>query len=223
MDEHNPEPTITIVFHEVAAVRAPVMREIRSVLQRHFEVQCTGTTENLGPGGSWKIGISYRLSSLTEAGGIDSEAERRIAAHCELLDQLNVSNGVKAIAIALHQHWSDDLRERFGEAAKPATVKRWRLQRRRAASPEAVPSTKRLTDEDRIVRGLRRHHAIRTNGSGSSIRDGYRRALVDIRRVNSGAHHCYGKPDSEIVPFSYETFRRECRSLRERRPVRRRR
>jgi hypothetical protein len=223
MDEGSPEPTISIVLHKVGALPASVMREIRALLQRHFEVQYTGSNQIQVSGGSWQIGISYRLFPLAKFGPTGSEADRRVEAHCELLDQLAVSNGVKAIAIALHEHWSADLRERFGEAAKPATVKRWRLQRRRAANPEAVPSAQRLTDEDRIVRGLRRHHAIRTNGSGSSIRDGYRRALVDIRRVNSGAHHCYGKPDSELVPFSYETFRRECRSLRERRPVRPRR
>lgn len=222
MEEHRSGPTITIVVHKVGSLPASVMREIRLLLQRHFQVRNTGSYEDRGPSGSWEFAVGYCLSPLPDARA-ESDAERRIAAHCELLDRLNVSNGVKGIAIALHEHWSDDLRERFGEPANPMTVKRWRLQRRRNADTAPIVTTKRLTDEDRILRGLRRHHAIRTNGSGSSISDGYQRALQDIRRVNSGDHHCYGKPGLAIRPFSYETFRRECRDLKRRRPARGRR
>lgn len=220
--EQRPGPTITIVVHEIGALPAPVIREIRSLLERRFQVQNTGSYKDRKQCGSWEFAVSYRLTPLPEARD-SSEAERRIAAHCELLDGMAVSNGAKAIAIALHDHWSDDLRERFGEPASPQTIKRWRLRRRRAADTAPIVNTSRLNDEDRIVRGLRRHHAIRTNGSGGSITEGYRRALLDIRRVNSGEHHSYGKPDHKIRPFSYETFRRECRDLKRRRPARRRR
>lgn len=141
MNANNPDPTITTVLHDIGALPAPGMREIQSLLQRHLDVRYTGSTENHGPDGTWQIEIGYRLSPLAKAGPTGSEAGRRIKVHCELLDHLNVSNGVKAIAIALHKHWLDDLRKRFGEAVKPSTVKRWRLQRRRAADPARVLST----------------------------------------------------------------------------------
>lgn len=68
---------------------------------------------------------------------------------------------------------------------------------------------------ERISAGLRRHHAIRVNSSGSSIREGFDRAIADIDIVNSGAHPSYGKPSAPIPYFSYDTFRNDCISLRQ--------
>lgn len=140
----------------------------------------------------------------------------RVAAHCDLLDALSVPNGIKAISIALHAHWSSGHRARFGEPASPSTVKRWRTERsQRSRDGRRCPTPRRRdTGPNHVVRGLRRHHAIRTNVSGSGMKEGYRRAIADLRTVNDGAHRFYGKPDLPLKPFSYESFRRDCIGLR---------
>jgi len=61
-------------------------------------------------------------------------ADERLSMTCGMLDAAHVPNGRKAIAIYLHQHWSEDLRRRFGEPDNPNTLRRWRV-RRRAAPP----------------------------------------------------------------------------------------
>lgn len=147
---------------------------------------------------------------------------KRVAAHCDLLDELNVPNGAKAIAIALHLHWSEEHRARFGEPANPSTVKRWRTERSLRRRGKGAPAPRRHErGPKRVVRGLRQHHAIRTTASGSGMKEGYRIAMAELQTVNDGAHRFYGKPDMPLKPFSYETFRRDCLALRRRNSRRR--
>lgn len=61
-------------------------------------------------------------------------ADEKLGMTCAMLDAAHVPNGAKSIAVYLHQHWSEDLRRRFGEPDNPNTLRRWRI-RRRAAPP----------------------------------------------------------------------------------------
>lgn len=223
MHDDRPEPTISIVLFHAAVALVQIAQDIKQALQRHFDVKYDGSVRTTEPDESERIGIGYRLSPLPDERQSGFELDERVEAHCDLLDRMNVPNGCRAIAVALNDHWSDEFRDRFGQAANPSTVKGWRTGRRAGrcgTNPQIGPAAQGLTDDDRMLRGLRRHHAIRTNASGSSIRDGYLRALNDIGRVNAGAHAHYKQPACAIRPFSYETFRRDCRDLKVRRSSR---
>ena len=58
----------------------------------------------------------------------DFRARKRLA-QCLLMDQFDVANGDKAIAIALHRHWTADLNIIFGRPDSPSSIKRWRAER----------------------------------------------------------------------------------------------
>jgi len=54
----------------------------------------------------------------------------KIMTQCDMLNAAHVPNGVKSIAIYLHQHWTPDLISRFGMPDNPHTIRRWRKRRR---------------------------------------------------------------------------------------------
>ncbi|UYY76809.1 hypothetical protein [Sphingomonas sp. R1] len=137
----------------------------------------------------------------------------RVAAHCDLMDQLEVPNGTKAISIALHNHWGPDYRRRFGDPASPSTVKRWRASRKAGKSTPGEKKPRQLTDADRVVRNLRRYHALRVAGGGGTIREGYRRVLRDIE-TSAASHRSSRERGDRALPLSYETFRRDCQRIR---------
>ena len=62
-----------------------------------------------------------RSPSAEEATTIAAE---RLMVECEMLDAAGVPQGTKAIDIFIHDHWSDDLRARFGEPDNPHTIRR---------------------------------------------------------------------------------------------------
>lgn len=68
----------------------------------------------------------------------DFRARKRLA-QCLLMDQFDVANGDKAIAIALHRHWTADLNIIFGRPDSPSSIKRWRAER-------GTPANRRLVD-----------------------------------------------------------------------------
>jgi hypothetical protein len=79
----------------------------------------------------------------------DFRARKRLA-QCLLMDQFEIDNGDKAIAIALHRHWNPDLGIIFGRPDSPSSIKRWRSQR-------GKPTRRRLIDmRDRASRPVRR-------------------------------------------------------------------
>ncbi len=137
----------------------------------------------------------------------------RVAAHCDLMDQLGVPNGTKAISIALHDHWGPDHRRRFGDPASPSTVKRWRASRKAGKGTPGEKKPRQLTDADRVIRNLRRQHALRVAGEGGTIREGYRRVLRDIE-TSEASHRRSRERGDKTAPLSYETFRRDCQRTR---------
>ncbi|USU06620.1 hypothetical protein NF699_08170 [Sphingomonadaceae bacterium OTU29LAMAA1] len=192
-----------------------VLERLRRLLEVDFELHGSlSSPEDVATDGE-VLKMTFRPLRLGVDEARSAQADR-IAAHCNLLDALNVPNGIKAISIALHAHWSCGHRARFGEPASPSTVKRWRTERSRRGRDgrRCPPPRRRDVGPNRVVRGLRLHHAIRTNASGTGMREGYRKAIADLRTVNDGAHRFYEKPDLPLKPFSYVTFRRDCIGLR---------
>lgn len=194
---------------------------LRRSLSPEFEMSQMRSVDVDAPVDGDMLTLTFRPADA----GCDRELSHqceRVAAHCDLLDELNVPNGAKAIAIALHLHWSGEHRARFGEPANPSTVKRWRTERSLRRGGKGAPAPRRHEKgPKRVVRGLRQHHAIRTTASGSGMKEGYRIAIAELQTVNDGAHRFYGKPDMPLKPFSYETFRRDCLALRRRNSRRR--
>jgi hypothetical protein len=224
MSDDSRRPSISIIFHDKRLDRVAVARAVRKALDRCFP--CGRVSLGSARNDNEEATMSF-LVRPDEADGREhadpaGAAIGRIAAHCDLLDELGIANGTKAIAIALHAEWTDFHRARFGEAANPATVKRWRTMRRRGVAAVAAGSaawTRRPSAPARVVRGLRRHHAIRVSAVGGSVRDGYERAMAELRAVNEDGHRFYGRSDGPLPSFSYETFRRDCLSIRRGRPA----
>lgn len=218
MKDDAKQPGISIVVHDRRLDSVAVVKAVRNALDSCLPYGCVPASS--GTNGSEEATASFLVPLEGPDGREQPDPARaameRKAAHCDLLDALGVPNGTKAIAIALHSEWKDLHRERFGEAAKPATVKRWRTARRRN-TPVLTGCTawpRRSSGPQRVVRGLRRHHAIRVSAGGGSVRDGYARAMEEIRLVNEGGHRFYGRPDRPLPFFTYEIFRRDCLEIR---------
>lgn len=64
---------------------------------------------------------------------------RKRLAQCLLMDQYDTPNGDKAIAVALHRHWTPLLMAVFGRPDDPSSIRRWRRTRGR-------PGSRRLVD-----------------------------------------------------------------------------
>lgn len=215
----SPRSSITLIIHDLRFDTAAIERAVRSALNGCLPAGCRPFCHQAHARAGRVIVYSAQLSGDDEGHSAEKSetAMARMDAHCDLLDSLGVANGAKAIAIALHANWTDAHRTRFGEAANPSTVKRWRTARRRAPRSGAYPPvrrTRRTSGPARVARGLRRHHAIRVSAGGGSMREGYERAMAELRLVNEGGHRFYGKPDRPLPLFSYETFRRDCLTIR---------
>lgn len=219
MGQSEESPHFSIIFHDDRSPTGRVLTRIRGALEKAFDLRCIGVCRSLDDSVE-EIAVHYRFADLPgvpREARVTTNASLRKQAHCDLLDDLDVPNGVKAIAIALHAHWSDQHSALYGDAANPSTVKRWRSERkslRTPASPGLVPNSRRSASARRVVWGLRRHHAIRVNACGARIQDGYDRAIADLRVVNAGGHRFYGKPEAPLPFFSYATFRRDCLSIK---------
>ncbi len=220
MNQGNEESRLSLVRRQGSIPTGLVSSKMGAVSQFDLEMHYTTISDNVTGVGKDGLVVFCQGISHGEVGRHDSAdrdvASDRVTAHCELLDGLNVPNGSKAIAIALHEHWSDRLRIEFGEAANAATVKKWRTARSRLAKvgPLNPRAAGRRSGPERVVRGLRRHHAILVNASGGRMRDAYRRAIADVQVVNEGGRRFYGKPNSPLPLFGYESFRRECLNIR---------
>lgn len=214
-----PHSCITLIIHDASIDTAAIEETVRSALDECLPFRCKSICLQTPAIGGRTILFSAQLSRPDDGQRTKHPdiATERIDAHCDLLDSLGVANGTKAIVIALHANWTDAHRERFGGAANPASVKRWRTMRRRGPRSGAhtpIRHTRRNSGPARVARGLRRHHAIRVSAGGGSMREGYERAMAELRVVNEGGHRFYGKPDRPLPLFSYETFRRDCLTIR---------
>ncbi len=147
-----------------------------------------------------------------------------LTAQCDLMDELRVPNGVKAISIALHKHWNADLQAMYGKQASPSTIKRWRIERARGWRPFSPRRHNRASMRTEIEQ-VRARFAAQTVCNGMSVTDGYRAAIREVDYINSRAGSAHGSLDAELAAFSYATFARDCRTVSARigRPHRRRR
>jgi len=220
MNQDNEKRRSSIVRHRGSILTGLVFSKMDAVSQSDLEMHYSTISDDVTGVGKDGLVVSYQGISHDKVRRHDpadrDKASDRITAHCELLDGLNVPNGSKAIAIALHENWSDCLRIKFGEVANAATVKKWRTARARLAKVGHLspPATGRRSGPERVVRGLRRHHAILVTASGGRMRDAYRRAIAEVQVVNEAGRRFYGKPNSPLPLFGYEAFRRECLSIR---------
>jgi len=138
-----------------------------------------------------------------------------LTAQCDLLDELRIPNGVKAISIALHQHWSVELQATYGKHANPSTIKRWRIQRARGWRPFLTRRRNRSSMHTEIQQ-VRAKFAAQTVCNGMTVTNGYRAAVREVDHINSKAHSTDSRPDVQRAGFSYATFARDCRLVRER-------
>lgn len=166
------------------------------------------------------IELELRLADMrlqSPPAATDSPKDRtgranRMIATCELLDCLNVPNGIKAIAIALNKHWSDDLRRIYGDHDSPSTVKRWRIERSRPPRrvDQSQEDRRRMQAE---VCGVRATFAARTVCDGMTIKQGYQAAIREVEMINGGGHPRHPQPKVELERFSYATFARDCKAV----------
>ncbi|MBD8548285.1 hypothetical protein [Sphingomonas sp. CFBP 8760] len=222
MEEQEGKPSITITFHEEHVPIGLIIGALREGLRTSHEMRLVGIDNECEADDVSVVSVQLRIKPVERDGqdeaSVRFDASDRLNAHCDLLDALDVPNGKKAIAIALHTHWSEAHQVRFGDPANPVTVKRWRTERssRRSPGGKAVEAGGgRLTSARRDARRLRIRHAIRVDASGGRMRDGYRLALDELEVVNAGRHGSPGKPDTPLPSFCYETFRRDCLKIRD--------
>ncbi|WP_157084788.1 MULTISPECIES: hypothetical protein [Sphingomonas] len=209
------------LYFEVVFGREPWLAELvlpamREALEPSFKVQWSPSPDaGLVTGDALTMRVWLSPSNLEADNDVPPccSSLDRVAAHCDLMDQLAIPNGTKAISIALHKHWGADHRERFGDPASPSTVKRWRASRKAGKGTPGEKKPRHLTDADRVVRNLRRHHALRIAGDGGTIREGYRRVLRDIQTSTASDRSSRARGE-RAAPLSYETFRRDCHRVR---------
>ena len=150
---------------------------------------------------------------------IDDRFRKRFA-QVALLDHHGVKNGTKAIQAGLNTHWTKEYRDTFGPADKAVTVKRWRTERGEAGNRchrQMVSMTgkvSRATEGYSAVENTKQKHALKCVASRCSMKTGYRLALGELDQINDGHHPSFAQPETPYQAFSYSTFVRACRELR---------
>ncbi|URD61086.1 transposase family protein [Sphingomonas sp. KRR8] len=149
---------------------------------------------------------------------LDPGSEKMLV-QCELLDENNVPNGIKAMQIALPHLWTDELRQKYGEHDNIHNIRRWRSERgvkgRRTCKDMVrmngkVPRAPWLND---VVEQIKQKHAMRCAATEGSFIDHLALASAELTLVNNGHHPFYPAPDTPYRCFSYATFRRACRKI----------
>ena len=154
----------------------------------------------------------------TDIAAMDPEARKRQRV-CEVLDELGVKNGVKAIRMALDKQWTPALRKEFGSPPNPATVKRWRGERGTVGDRkldqmmDMTGRTPKAGGMHDVVQSIRWRHVLEYYSSRRTYSSHYDEAVAEIDRVNKGLHPEYAKPDVPHAPFSYDAFRASCRKM----------
>lgn len=215
------KPTLTCVIHDVRGgpSAAELVDRLKVAFGEDYVVVPVDQTSSNRAEGRMPVVLRLRLDAKTattvaEASqpGIVTGRALKMLVQCELLDLHGVSNGDKAIDIALSRYWSQAHIDTYGPHDHPASIKRWRIER---GSPGRrslrAMELRRDARADRrgmpvSVRGIRRRYAQEVVRTGSSMREGYDRAISMANRSAQGVQD----PSAGRVDFSYATFRRDC-------------
>lgn len=146
---------------------------------------------------------------------------RKMFIQCQLLDDLGVPNGVKAITEALTDHWTPELREQFGEHSNVHSIKRWRSDR-------GVPGHRTMRDMvrmtgrvprspyfDDVIEEVKQKAALRYWTGQASYQDAHAEVAAEVEDINEGRSNDYPKPEKPYPVPSYATVWRACNKLKQ--------
>lgn len=167
--------------------------------------------------------LARKIASNAEWDMADCEAldpdARKMLVQCQILDDHGIKNGVLAITNGLTDHWTSELREKFGEHSNPHTVRRWRSERGKIGNRNArdmvrmwgkVPRAPYSAD---VVAEVKQKAALRYYTLQTSYADAHAEASDEIAEINEGRSEQYPKPDKPYRCPSYDTIRRACIAL----------
>ncbi|WP_294309747.1 integrase catalytic domain-containing protein [Sphingomonas yabuuchiae] len=143
---------------------------------------------------------------------------RWVIKQVEVLDDAGVPNGIKAMETALKTLWTQELIDKFGPHAPPATIKHWRAKGKPGARDHrllvrmAGRTPRRSLDRD-VAREIRIKHALLCVGTKGRIKTAWAAAVTELVEVNEGKSADYPKPIIPHPRFSYSAFRRDCEAL----------
>lgn len=143
---------------------------------------------------------------------------RWVIKQVEVLDDAGVPNGIKAMKTALQTLWTQELIDKFGPHAPPATIKHWRAKGKPGARDHrllvrmAGRTPRRSLDRD-VAREIRMKHALLCVGTKGRIKTAWAAAVTELVEVNEGKSADYPKPIIPHPRFSYSAFRRDCEAL----------
>ena len=170
-----------------------------------------------------RASIARKIASETEwtfadCDELDPKA-RKMLAQCEVLDDHGVPNGVKAIGLALADHWTPELREKYGEHDNPHTIKRWRTDRG-FAGDRNIRDMVRMTGRvrrapyfDDVPQEVLQKGALLNWTQQFSYTDVAVEISNELRDINAGRSSLYPKPEKPYPVPHYATVRRACRAL----------
>lgn len=167
--------------------------------------------------------LARRIASEAEWDSSDCDAldpkSRKMWVQCTLLDDLGIPNGVKAMTTALTDHWTPELKEKFGEHDNPHTIKRWRSERGDIGN-RAHRDMVRMWGKvprgiyvDDVVMEVRRKAAMRQWVSKANYTDAHAEVIAEILDINEGRSSQYPKPAKPYTEPCYDTVRRDCQAL----------
>lgn len=172
---------------------------------------------------SQKDRLARRIASETDWDSRDCDAldpkSRKTWVQCTLLDDLGIPNGFKAMSIALTDHWTPELKEKFGEHDNVHTIKRWRSERGEIGNRThrdmvrmwgKVPRGVYVDDH---IMEVRKKAAMRQWVSKVNYADAHAEVVAEILDINEGRSPHYPKPDKPYPYPSYDTVRRDCQQL----------
>ncbi|PWG01995.1 integrase catalytic domain-containing protein [Sphingosinicella humi] len=167
--------------------------------------------------------LARKIASDAEWDMADCEAldpnARKMLVQCQILDDHGVKNGVKAITIGLTDHWTDELRQKFGEHDNPHTIKRWRSERGAIGNRNGRDMVRmwgkvpRAPYSDDVVEETKQKAALRYYTLQTSYVDAHAEVSDEIQAINEGRSEQYPKPERPYRCPSYDTVRRACIAL----------
>jgi transposase InsO family protein len=155
---------------------------------------------------------------MADCEALDPKA-RKMLVQCQILDDHGIKNGVKAIALGLTDHWTPELRDKFGEHDNPHTIKRWRSERGDIGNRNGrdmvrmwgkVPRAPYLDD---VVEEVKQKAALRHHVYEGSYADAHSEVSDELQAINDRRSEQYAKPEKPYKIPSYDTVRRTCIAL----------
>lgn len=156
--------------------------------------------------------------TIEQASLLDPQVPKKLV-QCQMLDDVGVPNGRKAIAIFLAEHWKEKFVAKWGDHDAPATIERWRIERGHPGCRHAAQMVNMTGKVERgpycteVVAELLQKNALARIAGRLSISGAFALFQDELRSVNAGRHPDYGKPDHPYFIPSYATFRRRCNAL----------